>query len=210
MQSDYAYSAFGGVYCFFTDKFAAYQLYEKAIHSQRDRGLPAEPEQSVWDLAFNGTRWQYPAAPINQMWYPCCSTFFTQGRAVTRAPRREYERVLDNILESCRTRDWAPGRYDAKGFGGNGPAGRVMEGAWHLMFAGTTNVTIPPYCKVPPRQSSPVCSPSPIVRAGRLKRRLCAQVNEERSTVITQAVVPAGLMPRGRRLRLNESNLRIA
>ena len=85
--------------------------------------------------------------PSNALHYPCCSTFFTRGASVRRFPRADYLTVVSNMISQCTTGLLSHRQTKQEQFQySNGPAGRILEGSWHMMLGGSTKVPTPPYC----------------------------------------------------------------
>ena len=171
---------YGGLYCHWTNSFT-----EHALSS------PAHSLRGVLREVFSGTSWD--AALVDglpdddfatnpSLHYPCCATFFVNGKALRAWPRRDYERVAGNLIRGCndprspfgganRSRrvqiDWSHGDGPAVTrtmAPGGVTAGRTIEGAWHMMFGGgAKRVPTPPWCDgktLPSPYGKPITIPS--------------------------------------------------
>lgn len=89
---------FGGLYCFWNDRFA-------------QMGLPDEGSslRGALNLFLEGTSWEPMAAAMPddsfdtepQLHYPCCATFFVAAERILAHPKHDYDRIADNIVRGC-------------------------------------------------------------------------------------------------------------
>ena len=135
LRTEYVKEPVGGVYCFWADKFAGRGLVNTSASAPHSRTIG-----QVWNYAFKGTKWRGTSPPMKaSMWYPCCATFFTRGWAVLRHAKDEYSQIMQNLKKACM-HQWL--NFP------NGPAGRLLEGAWHIIFSGEdAPVPQPPFCR---------------------------------------------------------------
>jgi hypothetical protein len=152
----------GGLYCFWNDRFT-------------QMGLPDEGSnlRGALSLFLEGTSWEpmLSAMPDDsfdtqpQLHYPCCATFFVSAERILAHPKHDYDRIAQAIVRGCGNAShpfgkskesdrFAATHRDSGGLTksvnvapGNVPAGRLLEGAWHLMFSdGKPTVPSPPWC----------------------------------------------------------------
>ena len=97
----------------------------------------------------------------NQYYFDECVNVYVKPKSIGSLDilqhlhkKSDYERLAENLLRSCREGSWPADEgssSDSRGAAGrDGPAGRLLEGAWHLLFGRHSrqhsDATQPPYC----------------------------------------------------------------